>query len=294
MRNHTTLALALVPVFMLPVASCATTEQHAPTWDEVPSGETVQKYKPSAAEEAAAFHTDDQCVDEAQRRYAVDRAGAKALMRACVHRDDFMLSARLADKRWQGILEQSDWPAVMRAELRRGGIAELNLAPYGLPSEWLRNLDKDAAPDRRFVVYAETVRSDERAGKSGVLVHPIIYGTRDEIYSYQQQWDLVDTRTGRVVQENVKVTQETGKTGRTKQLAQVVKQPIFLELSDADRKRKAKAGDGLLCIVDRVRLGSKAKGIVYDEEDPAAADEDDAPLPIRYFARAITCVPSNG
>jgi hypothetical protein len=287
---------SLIPSFLLFfVSSCALNQEPRPVgWDEVSADPTTATRRPTKS--ANDFHTDAACVAEAERLVAQSPDDGHALMRGCLYREDFVLLSRLRDKRWRGFeLQRADWNAVLRSELRRGSANGLDLTLYGIPSPWLKTAPAKPAPGDTFLLHAEMVEVRDVAGKKTSVVYPIIYGTHDELVAYLQPWDLVETdlRTGAktVIQKNVKVTTEYERTGGVVQMAHVIKQPLLIEFDERPRQKR---GDGLLCIVDRVR--GRLDPTELDPELSLELADDDAdadrepPRPVRQVVHAVTCV----
>ena len=232
-REICTVMLAMASTTLLP-AACASTAQRV-TWDDVPEQDVQRAVLQDPSSAATQFFSDDACVAEAEALLPANQKRARAMMKGCLHRDDFMLVTRFTEPAWRGFAFTSDdYVPLLRAELRQGSADDVNLERYGIAAPPLLRAPHKPDPSAMFLAYVEVDRAEIQKGVAGVLARPITYEATDKTKEYLQSYDLVEIKTGRVVAEDVKreiVKKQTG----NRRLASVLDVPLFIALNEGIR-----------------------------------------------------------
>ena len=79
-----------------------------------------------------------------------------------------------------------------------------------------------------------------------------MFGTSDKYTEFDRVYDLVNTRTGQVVQENVRTERVRQKTGVVSNIARVLDEPMWMEVVGT---RDVEPGQRYVVVVDRVKPG---------------------------------------
>jgi hypothetical protein len=254
--------VAVVVVVVLVAGTGCASAPPAQTWDTVDQA-PVQRMKSGPAEKAAAQFTDDQCVATADELLRAKDPDADEYMRACLHRDDFLLLDVLNAERWRHLdIKRDDWQAVLRAQIRRGNIDTLSMKRYGiidLDPEKLVD-QKKPPPATTYLLQVEVVRPDSVGGKRGAHVKRIVFEDAAGDKVKRETFDVVtEDNSGRILGVERDKEIVTEKQHVVRSVAHTENDSVWIEL---DGDTNLRVGERYALIVDGVSVkNDSTKGV---------------------------------